>query len=619
MTRLSALRRHVGILCLGILTATLGLAPCGAAIAQEDGGADFKGEGWSTAKDPKAMGDARAKKGGSISTNIREWPGNLRMAGTAYNTFLNYTVRDLCYMGLLTLNPDTLEFLPGLASHWQIADDNMTYRFRIDPRAKWSDGTPVTAEDIVFTYDLMMDETLLEPSNILTFGKLNRPEAKGKYIVEVKAKDKNWRNFLYFSGMTIFPKHEIGALEKPHGKSYLDKYNYAYMAFTGPYMVKPEDIVKGTSLTLTRREDWWAKDLPQFQGLYNFDKIKFVVYLDVDTSFLAATKGEIDYFNVQKAEWWARDLPKIPAVQKGWLIRQKIYNDGPAGTTGIALNQRQKPLDDVRVRKALQLLLDRDTLIRTLAYNEYRPLDSYHQSVEYANPGNEKLRYKPQEAFNLLREAGFAERGPDGILKKGEDRLSINIVYYSKAYEKFLTSYQESCKKVGVEIKLELSNPETTWKNLMERKFQAVMIAWGGLVFPNPETSFHSQLADKNDNNNITGVKLPAMDELFKKYDVAFTQEERRNLIREIDGLVYKDHPYVLFWYMPCQRVLYWNKFGVPEYGLHRTLEWEDAFATWWVDPAKEAALAEAKAADKSIVPIPPLENKFWEKKAGAE
>jgi microcin C transport system substrate-binding protein len=308
-------------------------------------------------------------------------------------------------------------------------------------------------------------------------------------------------------------------------------------------------------------------------------------------------------------------LPKIPAVEKGWLVRQKIYNDAPVGTQGIALNQRDPVLKDVKVRKALQFLLDREKMIRTLAYNEYRPLYSYYQGGEYQNPGNEKIKYDPEEAFELLKEAGYTKRGSDGILVKGEERLSVSLGYSNALFEKYLTTYVEDCKKVGVEIKLVRENRETAWKNLMDRKFQSFTMAWGALVFPNPETSFAGSLADQNDNNNITGVKIPRCDELFKAYDVAFTQDERRKIIREIDGLVYKDFPYVLFWYQPCQRVLYWNKYGMPEFGFHRTSEWEDAFGTWWVDPAKEKALEAARAADKTLS-IPPLEVKGWEKKA---
>src|SRR5262249_23733489 len=158
---------------------------------------------------------------------------------------------------LLMMHPDTLEMQPALASHWWISEDKMTFRFRIDPRARWSDGQPVVADDVVASYKLRVDPTALDPTYQMVFGKLNKPVAKSKYIVEVTANTKNWRNFLYFATAILFPAHQIGSLS---GTEYLEKFNFAYMAFNGPYLVRDEDIKKGESITVTRRDDWWAKD-----------------------------------------------------------------------------------------------------------------------------------------------------------------------------------------------------------------------------------------------------------------------------------------------------------------------------------------------------------------------
>lgn len=583
------------------------------AVSAQDGGPGFTGEGWQTAQG-KPLGDPRAVKGGAITISIREWPGNLRMAGTGYNTWLNYAVRDLSYQSLLGSDPNTLDYLPQVASHWWISDDKMTYRYRIDPRATWSDGSPITAHDVVASWKMRMDPTLLDPSAVLTYGKLNEPIAKSKYILEVTAKEKNWRNFLYFSGMSILPAKEIGQIT---GKEYLDKYNDSYTAVSGPYFVRPDDIKKGESLTLTRRNDFWAKDEVSNQGLYNFDRIRFLVVSDPQLAFDKACKGEIDIFYVQKAEWWAKDLVNLPAVKKGWLVREAFFNDSPIGVGGFALNTRKAPLNDVRVRKALQHLYDRKTLIKKFAYDIFKPLNSQYQGGEYQNPNNEMVEYSPQKAVELLASAGYTERRSDGVLMKDGQPLSLTLSWYSPLKEKYLTSYKEACQKVGVEINLERTNPETMWKNLMDRKFEMVDIQWGGLVYPNPETSHHSKLADQNDNNNITGFKNERVDAHFKKYDEAFTQEERRNIVREIDGLIYNEHDYVLGWYDPAQRMMFWNKFGMPEYGLHRTLEWEDAFATWWVDPKKFEELRNARK-NGATLPTPPLENTYWLKQTSA-
>jgi len=584
-------------------------------VSAELGGPGFTGEGWTTVE-AYPLGDTRAVKGGTISTSIRDWPGNLRRIGTASNTWLNYTIGDLCYQGLVTLNPNTLEYIPMLASHWKISEDKMTFTFRINPKAHWSDGKPVVAQDIVTSWKIRMDETILSPSSSLTYGKLNEPVATSKYIVEVTAKDQNWRNFLYFATMSILPDHEVGSIT---GTEYLDKFNYKLTAVTGPYNLHERDIDKDKSVVLSRRKDFWAKDSKWNEGLYNFDKIRFVVVQDPELSFQKTCKGELDFFYIQKSEWWAKDLPELDAVKNGWLVRQKIFNDAPNGVSGFAINMREAPMDDVNVRKALQCLYDRKTLIEKLAYNEYVPTNSFWPGSEYENPENPKVSYDPAQAVKLLSEAGWKKRGPDGVLVKDGKRLSLTLTWYSPAKEKFLTSFQESCSKAGVEIKLNRINPETTWKNLMERKFQMVSIGWGGLIFPNPETSLKSSLADKNDNNNITGFKSEECDELYKKYDVAFSQEERRNIIREIDKIVSNQHSYVLEWYQPCQRILFWNKFGIPNYGLHRTLEWEDAFASWWIDPEKSKALKQARREDTKLS-SPPLELHYWEQqKAKAE
>lgn len=566
-------------------------------------------DGFQTVK-PYALGDPRAVKGGAITTYVLEFPQNLRRMGKESNTWLNYTIADLCYQGLLTLDPNTLEFIPMLASEWKVSEDKQTFTFKINPDAKWSDGKPVVAADIVASWKIRMDETLLAPSNILTYGKLDEPVAKSKDVVEVHAKERNWRNFLYFSTMSILPAHQIGNIT---GGDYLKEFNYKLTAVTGPYILNEEDVDKGKSVTLTRRDDFWAKDQKWNTGLYNFNKIRFLVVKDHELAYEKVVKGELDYFFIRKAEWWAKTLPEVEAVKNNWLIPQKVFNSAPNGVSGYALNMRNPPLDDLRVRKALQLLFDRKTLIEKLAYNEYTPMNSFYAGGPYENPDNEKLGYDPGRAKELLAEAGWKDTGPDGVLLKDGKRMSLNMLWYSALSEKYLTSFQESCKSVGIEIKLERTQPETLWKSLMERKFEIATMGWGALVFPNPETALESSLADKENTNNLSGFKSERCDELFKKYDVAFSQDERIAIIQEVDKIITAEHTFVLHWYQPCQRVLYWNKFGMPAYGFHKVLEWEDAFATWWVDPDKRAALGKARK-NKTALPAVPRELHFWEK-----
>src|SRR6185436_17354489 len=120
-------------------------------------------------------------------------PGTLRVEGPESNTQLNYMIHPMVYESLLSVHPTTLDYIPALASHWQVSADKLTYRFRIDPNARWSDGQPVVADDVLATWDFMMDKGLQSPSNQLVFGKFDRPVAESKYIVRVHSKQLNWR------------------------------------------------------------------------------------------------------------------------------------------------------------------------------------------------------------------------------------------------------------------------------------------------------------------------------------------------------------------------------------------------------------------------------------------
>ena len=185
-----------------------------------------------------------------------DFPGTLRIDGPESNTALNFMIAPMVYETLLGLHPTTLDYMPALATHWQISHDRLTYRFRIDPNARLSDGQPVTADDVVATWTFMMDKGSRIPSTQLVYGKFEKPVAESKYIVRVKSKELNWRNFLYFAAsMSIFPAH---VLKNVDGARYLKDYNFKLLPGTGPYIVDEADVVKGKSVTIRRRKDYWA-------------------------------------------------------------------------------------------------------------------------------------------------------------------------------------------------------------------------------------------------------------------------------------------------------------------------------------------------------------------------
>lgn len=578
-------------------------------VSAEQGGKGFKGEGWETNTDFGLIGDPRAVKGGTYRDHILNFPGTLRVEGPESNTALNYMFKPMVYESLLNLHPTTLDYIPALASHWQIASDQMTYRFRIDPNARWADGQPVIADDVVATWDLMMDKGLQDPSNQLVFGKFERPVAESRYVVRAHSKQLNWRNFLYFSGMLIFPAH---VLKNVDGAAYLRDYNFKLLPGSGGYVINDSDVVKGRSVTIRRRDGYWAEKYRRNIGVGNFDEIRETVVRDQNLAFEMFKKGDLDFYDVNISRQWVQEMD-FDRVQRGLVQKRKVFNDSPSGFSGIALNTRKAPYNDIRVRKALALLENRQLLIEQLFFNEYVPLNSYFAGGIYENPDNPKNLYDPQAALKLLADAGWNSRDSQGRLVKNGQPFVVELLYASKTSEPSLTVFQDDLRKVGIGLNLRLVTPETQFKLAMERKFDALSTGWGSLLFPNPETSFHSKLAGMNDNNNITGISDKRIDELCDLYDREFDQQKRVAIIREIDGIVANQYHYILAWDAPFQRFAYLNRLGHPESYLSRTGDYTDIVFFWWNDPEKQRQYEAALQDPSKKLEVGPVENRYWQ------
>ena len=583
-------------------------------VSAEDGGVGFTGEGWDTNVDFDLIGDPRAVKGGTFTQHQIDFPGTLRTEGPD-TTLWNQHVEAMVYEPLLNLHPTTLEYIPALATHWQISDDQLTYRFRINPNARFADGEPVTAEDVVASWTFRMDPNIQAPMNRLVFEKYERPVAESKYIVRVDSNELNWRNFLYISNMTILPAHVIDTLEND---DYLQNWNFKMFPGSGPYVVKEEDVDTGNSVTIRRRQDYWAENYRFNIGLNNFDEIVDVTVRDENLAFEMLKSGNLDFFLVNRAQQWVEELD-FDRVQRGVIQKRKIFNDDPVGMAGIAMNMRNAPFDDIRVRQAMNNLYNREQMIENLFYNEYFPQNSYYAGGIYENPNNPKNPYDPERALALLSEAGWDSRDNQGQLVKDGQPLNIELIYYSNTQEPYLTVFQEDLRRVGIGLNLRLVTFATLVKLLDERTFDMVTLAYNGLTFPNPETSVHSSLADQDNSNNITGIKNARIDEILDEYDVMFEVEDRIAAIREIDGIMADTYPFILSWYGPYQRFAYLNKFGTPAGYLTRIGDYSDPLSLWWIDPEKAQTLTEAMRDDSIQLEVGATENRYWPEYAESE
>ena len=566
---------------------------------------------WNESVDKTFFGDPKASKGGTLNYIHSLFPRTMRVLGQNSSQVLNSrTILALCYQGLLSQHPTTLEFIPALASHWKISDDKMTFEFRINPDARWWDGRQVTSEDVIATWDLRMDETILSPAEQITYGKFERPVAKSKYLVSVKSKTVNWRNFLYFSTMALHPHHILKDLD---GTAFLEEYAFSVIPGTGPYILKDENIKNQESYTFERRDDFWAAKSPFNRYKYNFDKIKVSVVKDNDAlQYEKFKKGEQDIFNVQRSRRWIEETD-FEATKNGWVKKQRVFSEKPAGTSGYYFNMRQWPFDDKRVRYAFCYLYDREKMNKEMYYSEYGMMNSLYSGSIYENKNNNPCKHNPSEAVRLLKEAGYTTRNSDGWLVHSETNrvLSFEIVI-QKTSAYMVTPVQQMLKEYGIDMQIKFMDYNTMIKNVNARNFNVCLLAYSGLVYPNPEGSLRSTLADQDDNNNVWGFKSPRVDELLDEYDICFDQKRRVDIIREIDGIFSDVHPIAFSIARNYSRMMWWDKFGYPEWMFSRYVgEYWDSLYYWWYDGSKDSNLKDAIETGKSL-PVKPIDMKYW-------
>jgi microcin C transport system substrate-binding protein len=265
------------------------------------------------------------------------------------------------------------------------------------------------------------------------------------------------------------------------------------------------------------------------------------------------------------------------------------------------------------VRRALRYLFNRELMIEKLTFNEYVLQDSVFPFSIYENPNNEKVKYNPQLAVQLLAEAGWKDRNAQGRLVKNGTPLTLELLYYTQTSERFFTIYQEDLRKAGITLNLRYVTPETAFKMLDEFQFDMFSVAYGGGgPFPLPLQFFHSSLADQKASTNITGFKDKRVDEILALYDKELDVKKRAVLLRELDGIVTSQHHYSLEWSAPYQRMVFWNKFGMPEGVLTRLGDYREPPGLWWFDPEKNRQLEAAMRDPSQKLPVGASDNKYW-------
>ena len=592
-------------------------------VSAKDGGKGFekiaKDLGFSTytisTKELRYFGDSKAKVGGSIVLGFSNFPECFRPEGVSSNSLENTHIKSAVYETLLSRHPLSGEFIPSIASHWKISDDRLTYTFRIDPNARFSDGKPVTALDVLSSWKLLTDESLLEPSANLVFSKYE-VIVKSPYIIEVHVKEDNFRLFYNFSlALVIQADHEIGTLS---GKEYIEKFSKKMPVGSGEYILLEKDVTEGEEFVLTRREDYWAKDYSQNKYVGNFDKIvNRIVSGEPYDEYLKFKNSEYDVFRFTQLttpDWVQAEKEEV--FTKGWIERYRVHTNGAMGTSGFAFNMRKEPFNDISVRKAFAYLYPRKKIIENVLHNEYEPYDSHYPNTIFANPKLEVKEFNPELAEKLLFEAGWKKKGKRGVFVKAGKELSVEMDI-QESQRKFIEPYVIELKKVGIELKLKTEEWYKTIRKINERDFTIFHFAFSGMILPNPETSLFSSLADRNNTNNIQGVSNARIDFLIKQYNKEFDKAKHIEIIREIDRISDSLCFDIPSWNPRGIRIAAWSKFGMPEFVLppYSTIVtiYGDISMTWWYDEKKAKELSEAKrknSATQSKKEV--IEVKFW-------
>ena len=221
-------------------------------------------------------------------------------------------------------------------------------------------------------------------------------------------------------------------LKNVDGARYIKEYNYKMLPGTGPYIVNESDVVRGTSITIRRRKDYWAESHRRNIGLYNFDDIQQVVVRDENLRFEMFKRGDLDYHLVVDPRQWVQEM-NFDRVQTGLVQKRKVFNEYPQSLVGIGFNTRREPWGDIRVRRALAHLFNRELDDLEAVLRRVQAEELYFFG-NYANPNNPKTPYDPQLAMKLLTEAGWTRDAGGRLVKNGRP-LTMELIYYSKVSE----------------------------------------------------------------------------------------------------------------------------------------------------------------------------------------
>lgn len=480
--------------------------------------------------------------------------------------------------------------------------------YQLNPKARFSDGKPVTADDVVFSFDIVRKDG--DPQYKAYYADIAKVEALDKQRVKFTFKRADNPELQLIVGqLAILPKH------------YWEKRNFNTTNLdipvgSGPYVISKID--NGRSITYTRNPNYWGVDLPVNRGRDNFNSLTYVYYRDMTVSLEGFKAGQFDYRVEMKAKTWAVDYD-FPAVKSGLVKKLLIKNENPAGMQAFAFNLRRPLFQDIRVRQALGYAYDFEWANKTMFFNSYTRSDSYFANSELAahgapsreevailepfrkqlppsvfvaapvppkTDGSGNIRGNLMLAQKLLADAGWQVKNGKLTDKNGKV-FAFEIIIAQPELERLISPFKQNLARLGIDMKIRVVDVPQYIER--ERKFDfdmSTMRVPQSLSPGNEQRNFWgSKYADQSGSNNLMGIKDPVVDALIDQIIAAPSREQLVYRTRALDRVLLAGYYVIPQYYLGSDRVAVWDFFERPRVSPKYAI----GFDTWWVNPKKQA------------------------------
>lgn len=576
---------------------------------------------WQDGMQEPEIGSDQARKGGTFHDALSDFPRTLRTVGPDANGSFRRYILDFTTMGLANLHPDTFNLYPGMARAWAVDVPTKTVYVKLDPDARWSDGIPITSDDFMFMFFFYQSKYIVAPwyndrystrfTNITRYDEhtfsISIPEAKPDMDARVL-------------GLRGVPQHFFKEL----GDDFVERYQWRFVPTNGPYVVKPEDIAKGRSITLTRLKDWWAKDKKYWKNRFNPDRIQLNVVRESTKRFEVFKRGDIDQISLNLAEYWYDKLPNDdPDVESGYILKDLFYNQRPRPNWGLWINTSRQLLDDLDIRLGINYATDWDLVIEKFFRGDYTRLQTPQQG--YADFSDESIKARDfdiDEAQAAFARAGFDKRGPDGILVNHEGRrLSFTLSTGYENYKEVLTILKQQAAKAGLEFRVEVLDSTAGFKKVQEKQHDIHFMAFNiGLeMYPRywdfydssnaydqaflPDGTVNPERKVKTQTNNLEEFAEPEMDRMISAYQASDKKDEMVELAHKMTRFHHDYASFVPGFVQPYYRIGRWRWVRYPAGFNNKHSGYADEYWVHWIDTDMKAETLAARKSGETFEP----------------